>query len=58
MTKYDFLVTEVQDKITQTIKFLQEDGEIDPDLTLRKFIINIFHPVLPIEDMKYWKAQQ
>ena len=28
--------TEVQDKITQTVKFLQEDGEIDPDLTLRQ----------------------
>ena len=57
MTKYDFLVTEVQDKITQTIKFLQEDGEIDPDLTLRQVYDKYLHPsVLPIEDMKYWKA--
>ena len=57
MTKYDFLVTEVQDKITQTIKFLQEDGEIDPDLTLREVYNKYLHPsVLPIEDMKYWKA--
>ena len=57
MTKYDFLVTEVQDKITQTVKFLQEDGEIDPDLTLRQVYDRYLHPsVLPIEDMKYWTA--
>lgn len=57
MTKYDFLVTEVQDKITQAIKFLQEDGEIDPDLSLREVYNKYLHPsVLPIEDMKYWKA--
>ena len=57
MTKYDFLVTEVQDKITQTIKFLQADGEIDPDLSLRDVYNQYLHPsVLPIEDMKYWKA--
>lgn len=57
MTKYDFLVTEVQDKITQTIKFLQRDGEIDPDLSLRDVYNQYLHPsVLPIEDIKYWKA--
>ena len=57
MTKYDFLVTEVQDKITQTIKFLQADGEIDPDLSLRDVYNQYLHPsILPIEDMKYWKA--
>ena len=57
MTKYDFLVTEVQDKITQTVKFLQEAGEIDPDLSLRQVYDRYLHPsVLPIEDMKFWKA--
>ena len=57
MTKYDFLVTEVQDKITQTIKFLQADGEIDPDLSLRDVYNQYLHPsILPNEDMKYWKA--
>ena len=57
MTKYDFLVTDVQDKITQAIKFLQEDGEVDPDLSLREVYDKYLHPsVLPIEDMKYWKA--
>ena len=57
MTKYDFLVTEVQDKITQTIKFLQEDGEIESDLSLKEIYNKYFHPaVLPIEDSKYWKS--
>lgn len=57
MTKYDFLVTEVQDKIAQAIKFLQEDGEIESDLTLRQVYDKYFHPsVLPIEEDKYWKA--
>ena len=59
MTKYDFLVTEVQDKIAQAIKFLQEDGEIESDLTLRQVYDKYFHPsVLPIEEDKYWKALQ
>lgn len=59
MTKYDFLVTEVQDKLAQTIKFLQEDGEIESDLTLREVYNKYFHPsVLPIEEDRYWKAIQ
>ena len=57
MTKYDFLVTEVQDKIAQAIKFLQEDGEIESDLTLREVYNKYFHPsVLPIEEDIYWDA--
>ena len=57
MTKYDFLVTEVQDKITQAIKFLQEDGLLESDLSLREIYNKYFHPsVLPIEEDKYWKA--
>ena len=49
MTKYDFLVTEVQDKIAQAIKFLQEDGCIEKDLSLREVYDKYFHPsVLPI----------
>ena len=59
MTKYDFLVTEVQDKLTITIKLLQEYGEIDPDLTLREVYNKYLHPsVLPIEDENCWKALQ
>lgn len=56
-TKYDFLVTEVQDKIVQTINFLQEDGEIEKDLTLRQIYDKYLHPnVLPIDDEKIWEA--
>jgi DNA polymerase-3 subunit alpha len=59
MTKYDFLVTEVQDKLVQAIKFLQEYGEIEKDLTLREVYNKYFHPsVLPIEDKDVWKNIQ
>lgn len=56
--KYDFLVTEVQDKIVQTVKFLQEYGEIEKDLSLREVYNKYLHPnVLPIgKDSKIWKA--
>ena len=56
-TKYDFLVTDVSDKITETIKLLQKYNEIDNSLTLREVYNKYFHPsVLPIEDKKYWDA--
>ena len=59
MTKYDFLVTEVQDKIVQTIKLLQESNKIDKDLTLREVYDKYLHPeVLPLEDKRIWKALQ
>lgn len=56
MTKYDFLVTEVQDKLVETIKLLQKYNEIEKSLTLREVYDKYLHPsVLPIEDKKYWK---
>ena len=59
MTKYDFLVTQVQDKLVQAIKFLQEDGQIESDLSLREVYDKYFHPsVLPIEDKAIWKNIQ
>ena len=59
LTKYDFLVTEVQDKLAQAIKFLQEDGEIEKDLSLREVYNKYFHPnVLPLDDQKVWDAIQ
>ena len=59
MVKYDFLVTEVQDKLVETINMLQENGELENDLTLRQIYDKYFHPnVLPIEDDKYWKPIQ
>ena len=59
MTKYDFLVTEVQDKLTETIRLLQDYGEVESDLTLREIYDKYFHPnVLPIDDQNIWKALQ
>ena len=52
-----FLVTEVQDKIVQTIRFLQEDGQIEKDLSLKEIYNKYLHPnVLPLDDQKIWDA--
>ena len=57
MTKYDFLVTEVQDKLVEAIHLLQEHGEIEPELSLKEVYNKYFHPaVLPINDQKYWNV--
>ena len=57
MTKYDFLVTEVQDKIAETVRLLQEYGEIEADLTLREVYDKYLHPeVLPLDDENLWKS--
>lgn len=57
LTKYDFLVTEVQDKLVQAIELMQEDGVLDPNMSLREIYDTYFHPnVLPIEDKKIWEA--
>ena len=57
LTKYDFLVTEVQDKLTQAIKFLQEDGCIEKELSLREVYNKYFHPnVLPLDRQDVWDA--
>ena len=59
-TKFDFLVTSVEDKILQTIKFLQKDNLIEPDLTLKEAYDKYLHPdVLPIKDSpKVWEKIQ
>lgn len=59
MTKYDFLVTEVQDKLTETVRLLQKYGEIDDSLSLREVYNKFLHPsVLPISDEKIWETLQ
>ena len=60
LVKYDFLVTEVQDKLAQAIRFLQEDGVIeDNGINLRPVYDKYFHPnVLPMNDKKVWDAIQ
>lgn len=57
MTKYDFLVTSAMDKLTQAIKFLQEDNKIDPELSLREVYEKYFHPdVIDFEDKEVWAS--
>ena len=57
MTKYDFLVTSVQDKITKTIELLQKDNLIDPSLSLKQVYDKYLHPmVIPIDDEKTWES--
>ena len=59
MTKYDFLVTEVQDKIAETIRLLQKYNKIDSNLTLREVYNKYLHPeILPLDDKTIWKALQ
>ena len=55
MTKYDFLLTSVQDMLMQAIEFLQEDNELPQDWTLREIYNEYFHPeVLDIKDIPTW----
>ena len=57
LTKYDFLITEIQDKILQCLKLLQEDGEIESDLSLRQIYDKYLAPEsLDIFDEKIWDA--
>ena len=57
MTKYDFLVTEVQDKLVETIRLLQKYNKIDSNLSLREVYDKYFHPeVLPLDNENIWKA--
>ncbi len=56
MTKYDFLLTSVQDMILQTIYFLKEDGVIEQDLTIREIYNKYLHPqVIDINNEEVWK---
>ena len=58
-TKYDFLVTEVQDKITECIRLLQKDNVIDSNLSLKEVYNKYLHPsILPIDDEKTWSVIQ
>lgn len=55
--KYDFLVTEICDKITIAISLLQRDNLIDPSLTLRQAYDKYLHPsVINLEDTDIWDA--
>ena len=57
LTKYDFLLTSVQDMILQSIKFLQEDGLIEDYLSIREVYDKYLHPnVIDIDDLDVWKS--
>lgn len=57
MTKYDFLVTEISDKLGKTIELLQRDNQIDPTLSLREVYNKYFNiEILPVDEPKYWDA--
>lgn len=55
-TKYDFLVTEVSDKIIECFNLLQQDGKLEKDLTLRELYNKYIHPeVIDTTDSKIWE---
>jgi DNA polymerase-3 subunit alpha len=54
-TKIDSLVTDVMEKITQTLLLLQNKDKIDKSLSLREVYNKYIHPdVLPLEDKNIW----
>ena len=54
-TKYDFLVTEVSDKIITCFELLQNDNVIETDLTLREIYNKYIHPeVMQTNDQRLW----
>ena len=54
-TKYDFLVTEVSDKIIQCIELLQKDGELEQD-SLRNIYNKYLHPeVIDTTEPQIWE---
>lgn len=56
-TKFDYLVTEISDKIAICLELLQQNGLIEKELTLREAYNKYLHPsVLPLEDPKIWNA--
>lgn len=56
-TKFDFLVTEVCDKITNAIMLLKKDGYFEGCETLRSIYEKYFHPsVINVKEKKIWDA--
>lgn len=54
-TKFDFLVTEIVDKLTQCLKFLQRDGYFDKNLTLKELYDKVLHPKsMNLNDDRIW----
>lgn len=55
--KFDFLVTEICDKISNAIILLQKDGYFSEDDSLRTIYESTFHPeVINLGDQRIWEA--
>lgn len=55
-TKFDFLVTEIVDKLINCINLLQQDDFLEKDLTLRQIYNKHFHPeVLDYSNPQIWQ---
>ena len=55
--KYDFLVTEICDKITIAVNLLQKDGLMDPNLSLREAYDKYLNPdVIDLNNSEIWDA--
>ena len=55
--KYDFLVTEICDKLTIAVQLLQKDNLIEPNLSLREVYNKYLHPdVLDLKNQRLWDA--
>lgn len=55
--KYDFLVTEICDKITIAVNLLQKDGLMDPSLSLREAYDKYLNPdVIDLNNSEIWDA--
>lgn len=56
-TKFDFLVTEICDKITNALNLLKNDGYFKECNTLREIYEKYLHPeVINLEDNRIWDA--
>ena len=54
-TKYDFLVTEISDKIIQCFDLLKQDGQIEENLSLRETYNKYIHPeVIDTTEQVIW----
>ena len=56
-TKYDFLVTEISDKIIKCLELLQKDEVIESDLSLRQLYEKYLHPEhIDTTNPKIWES--
>lgn len=55
--KFDFLVTDVCDKIATTLELLKKNGYFSQETNLRDIYNKVLHPdVIDLNDQKLWKA--